>query len=243
MGGLQEQRSKGTPQGSPLSPLLSNIILDELDQELMRRGLDFVRYADDVQIFVSSNLSAERVQQSITTFIENKMKLKVNREKSGIKPGYKVNFLGHSLLSEGRLGLSKPSEMRLKEKLKQITQRKRGVSFEQVLKELKVILRGWLQYFCMAQMKKKLERLESWLRRRLKCFRLKQCKRAIGMVRFLLKLGVEKTLCWRTALSGKGWWRLSNSPALSIGMNNEWFLRNGFYSLTRNYELLHRKPL
>lgn len=243
MGGLQEQRSKGTPQGSPLSPLLSNIVLDELDQELMRRGLDFVRYADDVQIFVSSNLSAERVQQSITTFIENKMKLKVNREKSGIKPGYKVNFLGHSLLSEGRLGLSKPSEMRLKEKLKQITQRKRGVSFEQVLKELKVILRGWLQYFCMAQMKKKLERLESWLRRRLKCFRLKQCKRAIGMVRFLLKLGVEKTLCWRTALSGKGWWRLSNSPALSIGMNNEWFLRNGFYSLTRNYELLHRKPL
>lgn len=242
-GGLQEQRIKGTPQGSPLSPLLSNIVLDELDQELMRRGLDFVRYADDVQILVSSNLSAERVQQSITNFIENKMKLKVNREKSGIKPCYKVNFLGHSLLYKGKLGLSQSSEHRLREKLKQITQRKRGVSFEQVLKELNVILQGWLRYFGLAQMKKKLQGLESWLRRRLKCFRLKQCKRAIGIVRFLSKLGVERTLCWRTALSGKGWWRLSNSPALSIGMNNNWFSEKGLFSLNQNYNLLHRNPL
>ena len=96
--GLQEQRIKGTPQGSPLSPLLSNIVLDELDQELSRRGLSFVRYADDVQILVSSQKSAERVQESIVNFIEDRMKLKVNREKSGIKPCYKVNFLGYSLL-------------------------------------------------------------------------------------------------------------------------------------------------
>lgn len=243
MGGLQEQRSKGTPQGSPLSPLLSNIVLDELDQELTRRGLDFVRYADDVQIFVSSNLSARRVQQSITQFIENKMRLKVNLEKSGIKRCYEVNFLGHSLLRGGKLGLSRPSEERLREKLKHITQRKRGVSLEQILKELKIILQGWLQYFRMAQMKKKLQQLESWLRRRLKCFRLKQCKRAIGVVRFLSRLGVERTLCWRTALSGKGWWRLSYSPALNIGMNNKWFMENGFYSLTQNYNLLNRKSL
>lgn len=241
--GLQEQRTKGTPQGSPLSPLLSNIVLDELDQELNRRGLNFVRYADDVQILVSSQKSAERVQTSVIDFIENKMKLKVNREKSGIKPCYQVNFLGYSLLNGGKLGLSKSSEQRLKDKLKTITNRKRGVSFEQILKELKVVTQGWLQYFHLAQMKSKLIAIEGWLRRRLKCFRLKQCKRAIGVVRFLQKLKVEKTLCWRLALSGKGWWRLSNSPASNIGMNNNWFLEQGFYSLTSNYQKLFCKPL
>jgi RNA-directed DNA polymerase len=169
--GLQEQRIKGTPQGSPLSPLLSNIVLDELDQELTRRGLSFVRYADDVQILVSSQKSAERVQESIVKFIENRMKLKVNPEKSGIKPCYRVNFLCYSLLHGGKLGLSPSSEQRLKEKLKTITQRKRGVSLEEILKELKEALQGWLQYFRLAQMKSKLIAIEGWLRRRLKCFR------------------------------------------------------------------------
>lgn len=242
-GGLEEQRVKGTPQGSPLSPLLSNIVLDELDQELTRRGLSFVRYADDVQIFVSSPKSAARVQERIIGFIENKMKLKVNREKSGIKPFYRMSFLGYSLYGRGNLSLSKTSEHRLKDKLKNITQRNRGISLEQMLRELKRVLHGWLHYFRLAQMKSKLQAIEGWLRRRLKCFRLKQCKRVIGIVRFLRKLGVEETLCWRTALSGKGWWRLSNSPALSIGMNNSWIKEQGFYSLTENYSRLHRKSL
>jgi RNA-directed DNA polymerase len=242
-GGVEEQRTKGTPQGSPLSPLLSNIVLDELDQELTRRGLEFVRYADDVQIFVSSQMSAERVQKSITNFIENKMKLKVNQTKSGIKPSYEVNFLGHSLLYGGKLGLSQTSEQRLKSKLKMITRRNRGISFEQVLKELRVVTEGWLQYFSLAQMKKKLSKIEGWLRRRLKCYRLKQCKRVITIVRYLTKLGVEKTLSWRTALSGKGWWRLSNSPALNIGMNNQWFIEQGFYSLSEKYKRLFRSPI
>ena len=151
--GLDEQRIKGTPQGSPLSPLLSNIVLDELDQELNRRGLIYVRYADDVQIFVNSQKSAERVQTSIIKFIENKMKLKVNREKSSIKPYYKMNFLGYSLTTGGELRLSETSEQRLKEKLKKITQRNRGVNLEQLLKELKTVLQGWLHYFRLAQMK------------------------------------------------------------------------------------------
>lgn len=239
--GLQEQRKKGTPQGSPLSPLLSNIVLDELDQELSRRGLEFVRYADDVQIFVSSKMSAERVQSSIIKFIEERMKLRVNREKSGIKPSFKVNFLGYKILYGGKLGLSDSSEKRLKEQIKGLTRRNRGISFEKLLKELRSKLQGWLQYFRLAQMQTKLKRIEGWLRRKLKCFRLKQCKRTIGIVRFLKKLGVEKRLCWRTGLSGKGWWRLSNSPALNIGMNNKWFEKQGLYSLTQNYKLLHRK--
>jgi hypothetical protein len=171
------------------------------------------------------------------------MLLKVNREKSGIKPSYKVNFLGHSLLRGGKLGLSRSSEERLKMKLKSITRRNRGVSFEQILRELEMLLRGWLQYFKYASMKGKLEKLDGWLRRRLKCYRLKQCKRVIGIVRFLTSLGVEETLSWRTALSGKGWWRLSNSPALNIGMNNVWFAKQGYYSLSDSYKQLFRNPL
>ena len=243
VGGLVEQPIQGTPQGSPLSPLLSNIVLDELDQELTRRGLSFVRYADDMQIFVSSKASAERVLESITKFIENRLKLKVNREKSGIKGCRAVDFLGHSLQYGGKLGLSKKSEAKLKAKLKELTQRNRSVNFNALLKELKTKLQGWLNYFRYAQMKSKLKQIEGWLRRRLKCFRLKQCKRRIGVVRFLMKLGVEKTLSWRTALSGKGWWRLSNTPATNMGMNNKWFLEQGYYSLVDNYLQVHRNPL
>jgi len=242
-GGLSQQRTKGTPQGSPLSPLLSNIVLDELDQELARRGHSFVRYADDMQIFVRSKESAERVMSSITEFVESRMKLMVNRSKSAIREYQETNFLGHSILNKGRIGLSKSSEERLKTKLRTITKRSRGVSLEQILEELKTVLRGWLQYFRYANMKSKLEKLDGWLRRRLKCFRLKQCKRTIGIVRFLLKLGVEKTLCWRTAMSGKGWWRLSNSPASNIGMNNRWFSEQGYYSLLENYQKVHRNIL
>jgi RNA-directed DNA polymerase len=243
MDGMVNQRLKGTPQGSPLSPLLSNIVLDELDQELERRELSFVRYADDLQIFVGSQQSAERVMPSIIKFIENKMKLKVNREKSGIKKSYEVNFLGHSILAGGKLGLSKTSEKRLKLKVKEITQRKRGISLGQLIKELRTALQGWLIYFRHAQMKNKIEKIEGWLRRKLRCFKLKQCKRVIGIVRFLKFLGVEKTLCWRTALSGKGWWRISCSPAATIGMDNLWFTKQGYYSLTDNYQKLFRNPI
>lgn len=241
--GLSAQRIKGTPQGSPLSPLLSNIVLDALDKELEHRGHSYVRYADDVKIFVSSQQRAESVKRSITRYIENKLKLKVNITKSRICKGYELNFLGHSILSNGSLGLSKQSETRLKWKLKEVTQRNRGIRLEEMLAKLRTIQQGWLHYFCYARMKGKMESIDGWLRRRLKCFRLKQCKRTIGMVRWLRKLGVEETVSWRTALSGKGWWRISNSPAVNIGMNNMWFAAHGYYSLSENYKSLHRKLL
>ena len=202
-----------------------------------------MRYADDVKIFVGSKQRAEAVKASITRYIENKLKLKVNKAKSRVCRGYELNFLGHSILKEGRLGLSKQSEQRLKAKLKQVTQRKRGISLKQMLSQLRTTKEGWLQYFRYARMRKKMESIDGWLRRKLKCFRLKQCKRRIGIVRWLKKLGVEETLSWRTALSGKGWWRLSNSPAVNIGMNNEWFTLQGYYSLSENYKALHRKSL
>jgi group II intron reverse transcriptase/maturase len=241
--GMVEQRIQGTPQGSPLSPLLSNIVLDELDQELHRRNLSFVRYADDMLIFVKHKDKAERVQVQITEVIEKRMKLKVNESKSGVRQRSKVVFLGHTFLSKGRLGVSQKNEDRFKAKLKVMTQRNRGESLETIIKQLTSVMRGWLNYFQYATMKSRMERIDGWLRRRLKCFRLKQCKRCIGIVRFLRKLGVEETLCWRTGLSGKGWWRLSKSPATNIGMNNRWFEEQGYYSLKSNYQKLHCNSL
>lgn len=241
--GLSKQRIKGTPQGSPLSPLLSNIVLDELDHELDRRGHCYVRYADDVKVFVSSAGRALEVKRSITAYITHRLRLKVNENKSGIVRGYELNFLGHHILHDGSLGLSRQSEQRLKDKVRKISQRKRGESLEVLVSDLREKLTGWLHYFRYARMGGKLSKLDGWIRRKLKCFRLKQCKRSIGIVRWLRKLGIAERLCWQTALSGKGWWRLSNSPALNIGMNNLWFAQQGYYSLSENYKSLHRKSL
>jgi len=239
--GLCSQRTKGTPQGSPLSPLLSNIVLDELDQELTRRGHHFVRYADDVKIFVGSALSAAGVCVSVSRFIGERLRLKVNETKSRCCRGHELNFLGHSILSGGHVGLSASSERRLKDKVRTLTARNRGVSMDQILVELRSALLGWLHYFRYARMGKRLVAIDGWIRRKLKCYRLKQCKRVIGIVRMLRSLGVENTLCWRTALSGKGWWRLSNSPALNIGMGKMWFAQLGYYSLSEHYKSLHRR--
>lgn len=241
--GMVTQRLQGTPQGSPLSPLLSNIVLDELDQELQRCNHSFVRYADDLLIFVKHKEKAGKVKQKITEVITSRMKLKVNESKSGTRKIGEVVFLGHTFLSKGRLGVSPKSEDRFKSKLKGLTQRNRGESLEVIIGQLTSVMRGWLNYFQHATMKSKMGKIDSWLRRRLKCFRLKQCKRCIGIVRFLRKLGVKESLCWRTGLSGKGWWRLSNSPAISIGMNNRWFEEQGYYSLESNYLKLHCNSL
>jgi RNA-directed DNA polymerase len=240
LGGIENQRVKGTPQGSPLSPLLSNIVLDELDQQLRRRGLSFVRYADDMLIFTSSQLSAERVFKGISKYITEKMYLKVNASKSGIRKLHEINFLGHGLWGKGKLRLSKSSEQKFKEKLRQKTERNRGISLEQMVKEVNEVTRGWLNYFKSAEMLTKMKEINSWLKRRIRCFRLKQCKRVIGIVRFLRRLGVNEKLCWTTALSGKSWWRLSNSPGTNIGMNNKWFEAQGFYDLFENYNRLFK---
>ena len=235
IGGMANQRVKGTPQGSPLSPLLSNIVLDELDKELERRGHCFVRYADDIIIMVGSEPAAERSMQSLSKFIENRMRLRINKEKSQIVRPHQLNYLGHTILKGGSLGLSRKSEQRFKAKLKSLTKRNRGISFDQLISELNPVLRGWLNYFKHAKMKSRLRNLEAWLRRRLRCYRLKQCKRALGIARFLTKLGVPWNRSWTTAGSSKGWFRLSMTHAAHEGMNLEWFKKTGLYSLTANY--------
>ena len=239
--GLLSQRLQGTPQGSPLSPLLSNIVLDELDKELEVRGHRYVRYADDAIILVGSEEAAKRVQRSITDYIENRMLLKVNREKSRICRPWELNFLGYKILKDGGLGISQESLKRFKEKLRRITRRNKGVSLDQLIQGLNPVLRGWLNYFSLARMKKRLSRLESWLRRRIRCYRLKQCKRVIGIVRFLRSRGLVEWQCWILALSGKGWYRLSNTPQASEAMNLVWFEQIGLFSLSANYSLTFKE--
>jgi len=241
-GGLSSQRIKGTPQGSPLSPLLSNIILDELDKELERRGLRFVRYADDLLIFTKSMKSAERVQSSVTNFIEQRMKLKVNHAKSGVRKPYELNYLGYSMSVKGELLLSKSSEKRLRNKLKEKTRRNRGMSIDQLIKELNPILRGWLNYFQYASMKKKLLKIVGWLRRRIRCFRLKQCKRAIGVSRFLIRQGLPVWRSWLLALSSKGWYHKSNTPQCHEAMNLVWFQELGLFDMYTSYCSKLMKP-
>lgn len=235
LGGLVNQRIKGTPQGSPLSPLLSNIVLDELDKELERRGHRFVRYADDMIILVKSEQAAERVKQNVSRYIEEKLCLRVNRDKSGVRRYYKLDFLGFRLQKSGAVVLSPKSEKRLKRKLKLVTSRKRGISLEQLIKELNPMLRGWLNYFGIARIKDKMRQIMTWLRRRIRCFRLKQCKRAIGIARFLMKRGVPQWRAWLLALSSKGWYHKANSPQSHEAMNKDWFAQIGLYDLFSNY--------
>lgn len=242
--GAISQRTEGTPQGSPLSPLLSNIVLDELDTELERRGHKFVRYADDCNIFVRSQEAGERVMQSISNFIEGKLKLIVNKEKSKVCLSRQTKFLGYTVQNGGILTIAPKSLDKLKEKVRAITKRNRGRSFGQIIAELTPVLRGWLNYFQYAQCRQLLQDLDSWIRRKLRCYRLKQCKRVITLQRFLESLGVKKWQSWILALSGKGHWRKSNCPQANQAMGNLWFEKQGLYNLTLNYERLNnlRKP-
>ncbi len=237
--GVVGQRTEGTPQGSPLSPLLSNIVLDELDKELERRGHKFVRYADDCNIYVRSQEAGERVMESVSNFIESKLKLIVNKEKSQVCEVNQTKFLGYTHQRDGRLTIAKTSIYRFKEKVRSITKRNRGVKFEQVIAELIPVMRGWLNYFHHACCKSLLKNLDAWIRRKLRCYRLKQCKRAITMQRFLVSRGVDIWQSWILALSGKGHWRKSGCPQAHQAISNKWFDDVGLYNLTLNYERLN----
>lgn len=238
IGGVMSVCTKGTPQGSPLSPLLSNIVLDELDKELERRGHCFVRYADDFSIFVCSQRASERVKESISTYLTTKLKLKVNQEKSQCCGCNKTKFLGHTILNGGILSIAESSVKRLKTKVKTITRRNRGRSLNYIVSELTPMLRGWLNYFKYASCKRLLRNLDAWIRRKIRCYRLKQCKKTIALKRFLRSQGVATWHSWTLALSGKGWWRKSGCPQAHQAMNLKWFETLGIYNLSINYEKL-----
>jgi hypothetical protein len=168
-------------------------------------------------------------------YIEGHLGLRVNQEKSRLVRSWELNFLGHGINWDGSLLLSKSSESRLKNKLKQLSQRNAGKSFDEIVSKINRLLKGWLHYFKYAKMKSKLEAIESWLRHRLRCYRLKQCKRALGILRLLRKLGVPANRSWTTAASRKGWWRKAGTPAAHEGMNKLWFAKIGLVDMVSTH--------
>jgi RNA-directed DNA polymerase len=232
-GGLVSPVDEGTPQGGPLSPLLSNIVLAELDQELERRGHRFVRYADDCNIYVRSQRAGERVMKSTSQFITRKLKLKVNEEKSAVSRPSKRKFLGFSFTwqREPRRRIAPKAMVRFKQRVRELTRRTRGVKVETMIAQLSRYLQGWRGYFGFCQTPSVLRSLEEWLRRRLRSFVWKQWKR--GKVRFaeLRTRGVSQALAAQTVGSAHGPWRLSNSPALTIALPNAYFATLGLTPL------------
>lgn len=233
-GGLVSPVDEGTPQGGPLSPLLSNIVLDELDRELEQRGLRFCRYADDANIYVRSRGAGERVMESISRFITQKLKLKVNQQKSAVARPWERKFLGFSFTRDRvpKRRIAPKAYERFCERVREITRRTRGTSIEKMAEELGCYLRGWIGYFGRCQTPSVLQGLEEWVRRRLRASIWKQWKR--GSVRFaeLRKRGVQKQLAAKTAGSAHGPWRLANSPALSIALPKAYFDALGIPRLT-----------
>lgn len=238
--GVYVERYEGTPQGGPLSPLLANLLLDDLDKELERRGHCFCRYADDCNIYVRTRAAGERVMASVTAFLEGKLRLRVNREKSAVAYVGERKFLGHRLLAGGRLGIAPKSLDRMRTWVREITRRNRSVSLERVIRELNAFLTGWVTYFRYAECKDHLQRLDKWIRRKLRCVRLKQRKRTKPIADFLQSLGVPGWRAWILASSGKGWWRKAGSPQANEAMPTAWFRKQGLVSLSERYAALNQ---
>ncbi len=204
LNGVVVEREEGTPQGGPLSPLLANILLDELDKELERRGHRFCRYADDCNIYVQSQRAGERVMASVTDFLEKKLRLKVNRAKSAVAHPGQRKFLGYRILgrAKARLGIAPKSLQRAKQTIRRITKRNRGVSLERVLEELRRYTDGWVAYYWKARTPSVFQEMDQWIRRRLRCYQWKQWKTARKRVQKLRKAGVGP---WLGACPGIAW--------------------------------------
>jgi len=233
-----EDTNVGVPQGGPLSPLLSNIMLDELDKELENRGHRFARYADDLVIFCKSKRSAERTLTSIIPYIENKLFLKVNKEKTEVSYISKIKFLGYSFsvyAKEGRLRLHSKTITKMKTRIKEFTSRSNGWGDARRKESLREYITGWVHYFKLADMKKLLQRVDEWYRRRLRMVIWKQWKRLRTRGRNLIKLGVEKHKAWEYANTRKGYWRTAGSPILHKSITTERLKQAGYIFFTDYY--------
>lgn len=240
--GLFTKTEEGAPQGGPLSPLLSNIVLDELDKELEKRGLHFVRYADDCNVYVKTVKAGNRVMESITKFIEGKLKLKVNKTKSAVDYPRRRKFLGFTvtkMFGKVMVLISDKSMKRFKDKIRDITNRNKAYSIEYRIKKLKEIVVGWVNYYGIANCKKKLETLDEWIRRRLRACIWKQWKRIKTKHNNLVKLGINNSKAWEFANTRKGYWRISNSPILGTTLTNKYFENIGYVSLSKQYSKIY----
>jgi len=231
--GLVGATDEGTPQGGPLSPLLSNLVLDELDRGLEKRGHRFARYADDCNIYVRSERAGQRVMSGITQFITRRLKLKVNETKSAVARPQDRKFLGFSFTygAAPKRRIASKARQRFKDRVRELTRRTRGVSLPVMVNQLAVYLRGWRGYFGFCQTPSVLQDLDSWVRRRLRCVQWKQWKRGKRRFAELRRMGVNKDLAAQTAGSPHGPWRISRSPALSYALPDAFLRELGLPSL------------
>lgn len=242
MNGVKVRNEEGTPQGGPLSPLLANIMLDELDKELERRGHKFCRYADDCNIYVKSRKAGERVKESVTRYLESALKLKVNRKKSAVdRPGGR-KFLGFSFyMKEGKARnlIHAKSIQRFKEKVREITSRSNGRGMAWRQDRLARLITGWVNYFHIADMQNTARKLDGWIRRRIRMCYWKQWKKNTTKRDNLVRLGFDASKAWEYANSRKGCWRISGSIILEQSLTNECLKKLGFPSLSRRLSLAY----
>lgn len=232
-GGLVSQPTMGTPQGGPLSPLLSNILLDDLDKELERRGHRFCRYADDVNVYVGSRRAGRRVLDSIEKFLNRRLRLWVNRQKSAVDRPWKREFLGYSMTwhKRPRLKVARSSVQKLKTKLKSSFRKGRGRNLVKIIEELTLTLRGWMNYFRLSEVKGIFEELDGWIRRRLRCIIWRQWKRPYTRAKGLMKRGLGESRAWESAANGRGPWWNSGASHMNQAFPKKFFDRLGLVSL------------
>jgi RNA-directed DNA polymerase len=238
VGGMFEDSPEGVPQGGPLSPLLGNIMLNECDHELERRGHRFVRYADDLMIFCKSRKAATRTLNHILPYIEGKLFLKVNREKTQIAYVNEVKYLGYGFYihkGEGRLRIHPKSVQKFKDKIREVTGRSNGMGTLARKTRLNQTIRGWINYFKLADAKKLLQRLDEWIRSRIRMVIWKRWKKVRTRFENLKRLGIKEEQAWMWANTRKGYWRTAHSPILLIALSNERLKRAGYLSLMECY--------
>jgi len=237
VGNKFEETEIGVPQGGPLSPLLSNIMLNELDNELEKRGHCFVRYADDMVILCKSKRSAERTLTKIIPYIESKLFLKVNREKTSVAYIRDIKFLGYSFYENkgGRLRVHPKAIAKMKGRIKELTSRSNGMGDVERKEKIKQFITGWVNYFKLADMKKFLQKLDEWYRRRIRMVIWKRWKRIRTRGRNLIKLGIEKCKAWEYANTRKGYWRTANSPILTRSLTDDRLKQAGYIFFTDYY--------
>lgn len=237
-GGIVSQRTEGTPQGSPLSPLLSNIVLDELDKELESRGHRYVRYADDCSIYVRSEKSAHRVMETITEYIERKLKLKVNRTKSKVSRPNESTLLGFSFFrSKGRwqIRIAPKSLDRIKKKMKDKTKRNDPTPTSEKIKKIEAVIGGWVNYFAIAKGKSKMQELDAIVRTRLRIGIWKQWKKPKTKRKSLIQLGIPKQKAYEWSNSRRSYCRVAHSPILCRALSNKIFQKAGYIGFTNYY--------
>ncbi len=232
-GGVVSARTEGTPQGGPLSPLLSNLLLTDLDRELEKRGHRFCRYADDCNIYVGSERTGQRVMTAITAFLERRLKLKVNADKSAVARPWQRKFLGYSMTwhRKPKLRIAESSRQRFAEKVRKMLRAGRGRSLKRVIEDLNSLLRGWVSYFRLTEVKGVLEELDGWIRHKLRTLLWRQWKRNHTRARNLLRAGLAEVRAWQSAINGRGPWWNGDASHMNAAYPKSWFDRMGLVSL------------